>query len=72
VLLASGLIVGESLIGVVLAALVVALRNPMPLAVVGDSFQGVAAVLSLAVFAATFFLLYRWIARTAERTAPPT
>ncbi|HEY1929127.1 MAG TPA: oligopeptide transporter, OPT family [Caulobacteraceae bacterium] len=70
VLLASGLIVGESLIGVVLAALVVALHNPTPLAVVGDSFQGVATVLSLAVFAGALFLLYRWIARMAESAAP--
>ncbi|HSZ50170.1 MAG TPA: oligopeptide transporter, OPT family [Caulobacteraceae bacterium] len=72
VLLASGLIVGESLIGVVLAALVVALHNPTPLAVVGDSFQVVATPLSLAVFAAALFLLYRWIARTAARAAPST
>ncbi len=66
VLLASGLIVGESLIGVVLAGLVVALHNPTPLAVVGDSFQGVATVLSPLVFAAAMVLLYRWIERTAR------
>ncbi|HTX50131.1 MAG TPA: oligopeptide transporter, OPT family [Caulobacteraceae bacterium] len=72
VLLASGLIVGESLIGVVLAALVVGLRNPTPLAVVGDSFQGAAIALSVAVFAVALFLLYRWIARMAETAAPAT
>jgi len=70
VLLASGLIVGESLIGVVIAGLVVALRNPTPLAVVGASFQGAAVALSLAIFAAVLFLLYRWIARMAEKATP--
>jgi putative OPT family oligopeptide transporter len=61
VLLASGLIVGESLIGVVLAGLVVATHKATPLALVGDSFQGIAAILSLVVFAGSLFALYRWI-----------
>ncbi len=66
VLLASGLIVGESLIGVVLAGMVVALHKATPLAVVGDDFQGVAAVLSLAAFAGILLVLYRWIERMAR------
>src|SRR5260221_12753877 len=39
VLLASGLIVGESLFGVLLAGLVVITNKTTPLAVVGDNFQ---------------------------------
>ncbi len=63
VLLASGLIVGESLIGVALAALVVFSGKDAPLAVVGDGFQPVAIVLTAVAFAAAVVLLYRWTAR---------
>ncbi len=66
-LLASGYIVGESLIGVALAALVVFLGKDAPLALVGDGFQPIATVLTPAAFAAVVFLLYRWIARLAWR-----
>ncbi len=41
-LIASGLIVGESLVGVVLAALIVAADNQAPIALVGDDFAPVA------------------------------
>ena len=67
VLLASGYIVGESLIGVALAALVVFLGKDAPLALVGDGFQPVAMVLTVAAFAAAVFLLYRWIAGLPRR-----
>jgi hypothetical protein len=67
VLLASGYIVGESLIGVAIAALVVFSGKAMPLALVGDGFQPVAGVLTVVVFAATIFALYRWIGRLARR-----
>ena len=39
VLAATGLIVGESLFGVLLAGIVVAAGSPTPLAVVGDCFR---------------------------------
>ena len=67
VLLASGFIVGESLIGVAIAALVVFSGKDTPLALVGDRFQPFATVLTAVVFAATAIGLYRWIARLALR-----
>ncbi len=63
VLVASGLIVGESLVGVVIAALVVFTGKAWPLGVVGDSFQTIATGLSLAAFAAIIVALYRWTGR---------
>jgi uncharacterized oligopeptide transporter (OPT) family protein len=52
VLLASGFIVGESLVGVALAAVIGATGSQSPLAVVGDGFAGAAEWLGLAVFVA--------------------
>lgn len=51
VLLASGLIVGESLVGVLMAAVIGATGNDAPLAIVGASFEGTAQWLGLIVFA---------------------
>ena len=51
VLLASGLIVGESLIGVLMAAIIGATGTDAPLAIVGASFEGAAQWLGLIVFA---------------------
>jgi len=51
-LLASGLIVGESLVGVLIAGLIVAADNQAPLALVGDNFLPIAQWL-----AGLFFLL---------------
>jgi putative OPT family oligopeptide transporter len=69
VLLASGLIVGESLMGVVLAGIVVFFGhgNTAPLALVGDSFEGKAEWLGLIAFALTVAALYRWLERPAPR-----
>ena len=67
VLLASGLIVGESLVGVALAALVVFSGKDTPLAIVGDGFQRLAIILTAVAFAATVIGLYRWCARLARR-----
>ncbi|MFN2460252.1 MAG: OPT family oligopeptide transporter [Candidatus Velthaea sp.] len=69
VLLASGLIVGESLFGVLLAGIIVASGNGSPLAVVGDAFAPMANVLGTLVFAALIAGSYRWIAALAQRTA---
>jgi putative OPT family oligopeptide transporter len=64
VLLASGMIVGEGLIGVLVAALVAFSGKDFPLALVGDSFASSAAVwLGGAVFALVIYLLYRRVAR---------
>jgi len=58
VLLASGLIVGESLFGVLLAGLIVSTNNATPLALVGDAFPSV--VVGAVSFAAVVLALYLW------------
>ena len=64
VLLASGMIVGEGLIGVVIAALVGFSGKDFPLALVGDEFAAIPAMwIGGIVFALSVFLLYRWISR---------
>jgi putative OPT family oligopeptide transporter len=65
VLLASGLIVGESLIGVVISAIVVFSGSAAPLALVGASFESAAIFIGAVAFAAIAFLLYRWVLRMA-------
>ncbi|MGD0050986.1 MAG: oligopeptide transporter, OPT family [Vulcanimicrobiaceae bacterium] len=67
VLLASGLIVGESLFGVLLAGLIVATHNEEPLALVGDAFTGPANIIGTIAFAAAIVGLYRWIGTLARR-----
>ncbi len=65
VLLASGMIVGESLIGVLLAALVVFSGRATPLGVVGDEFATASVWLGALAFVVAMTVLYRWIARLA-------
>ncbi len=52
VLIASGFIVGESLVGVALAAVIGATGNQAPLAVVGDSFAATSQWVTLVAFGA--------------------
>lgn len=68
VLLASGMIVGESLIGVLLAAIVVFSGSPAPLALVGAGFENASIWIGGAAFAGIMILLYRWLGRLS-RTA---
>jgi putative OPT family oligopeptide transporter len=63
VLLASGLMVGESLIGVLLAALVVFSGKGAPLALVGDDFATAGKWLGGLCFTAAVVILYRWLNR---------
>ncbi|MGH8116860.1 MAG: OPT family oligopeptide transporter, partial [Rhodanobacteraceae bacterium] len=63
VLLASGLIVGESLLAVVFAGIVGLSGIQRPIAVVGDGFAKPAIAIGGVVFAITVILLYRWIIR---------
>ncbi len=64
VLLASGMIVGEGLVGVLLAAFVAFSGKDYPLSLVGDDFADHAAVwIGGGAFVLVAFLLYRWIAR---------
>src|SRR5437660_2147015 len=65
VLLASGLIVGESVIGVVISAIVVFSGVSAPLALVGAGFETAGRIIGGVAFAAIAVLLYRWILRMA-------
>ena len=75
VLLASGLIVGESLIAVIVAGLVafadkLGFSNPKePLALVGPGFDNAGKIIGGLAFAVVVGMLYRWALRTA-RTRP--
>jgi hypothetical protein len=61
VLLATGLIVGESLFGVVFAGIVAATGTDAPLALVKDF--GLAIPLGIVVFAVAVLGLYAWTRR---------
>jgi hypothetical protein len=61
VLLASGLIVGESIIGVILSAIVVFSGKAAPLALVGPGFETAGIFIGGVAFAVIAFVLYRWI-----------
>ncbi len=65
-LMATGMIVGESLFGVVFAGIVAASGSDTPLAVVGDSFAPIALWGGLVAFAAATYLLYRDARRAAQ------
>lgn len=74
VLLASGLIVGESIIGVVIAGIVafadkLGLRKDGPLALVGPGFADYAVWLGGGAFAIVVFVLYRWVGRMGRAGA---
>jgi putative OPT family oligopeptide transporter len=61
VLLASGLIVGEGIIGVVISAIIVFSGKDAPLALVGPGFETAGKILGGLGFAAIAIGLYRWI-----------
>ena len=65
VLLASGLIVGESVIGVLISAIVVFSGVAAPLALVGAGFETAGRIIGGVAFAAIAVVLYRWILRMA-------
>lgn len=69
VLTASGLIVGESLFGVLLAALIVFTSNANPLALVGDSFASSADAIGAVAFVLVVAGLYVFTARLSARKA---
>ncbi len=70
VLLASGLIVGESIIGVVISAIVVFSGKGAPLALVSPEFETIGKILGGIAFAVIAFVLYRWVLGMAsKRTA---
>jgi putative OPT family oligopeptide transporter len=63
VLMATGLIVGDSLLNVAFAGVVAGTGSGSPLALVGEDFAGTAIILGTLAFAALLWLLYR---RTAK------
>jgi hypothetical protein len=66
VLMATGLIVGESLFGVVFAGIVAASGSDAPLAVVGEGFENWGVALGVVLFVATVGALYRMARRAAD------
>jgi hypothetical protein len=69
VLMATGMIVGESLFGVVYAGIVVASGKGAPFALVGDNFATFALIGGALIFFALVALLYR---RTQALVSRPT
>jgi putative OPT family oligopeptide transporter len=63
VLMATGLIVGDSLLNVAFAGVVAGTGSGSPLALVGDDFAGTAIILGTLAFAGLLLLLYRRTAR---------
>ncbi|MBV8197361.1 MAG: oligopeptide transporter, OPT family [Candidatus Eremiobacteraeota bacterium] len=59
ILVASGLIVGESLFGVLLAGVIVASGNASPLGIAGDSFASAANAIGALAFVAAIAALFR-------------
>lgn len=66
VLLASGLIVGESLLGVLNAGLIVATGDAVPLALVGEGFAGASRWIGFLLLALAVAASYRWVARQSR------
>lgn len=69
ILTATGLIVGESLFGVVFAGLVALTGSDAPLAIVGAGYAPIGLLLGIGVFVATTAWLYRQTARRAAARA---
>jgi putative OPT family oligopeptide transporter len=65
VLAASGMIVGESLFGVILAGLIVAFSTDAPLALVPETFAWTNKI-SIGLFIALIVILYGWMMRRAR------
>ncbi|OAD13819.1 OPT family oligopeptide transporter [Achromobacter insolitus] len=65
VLIASGLIVGESLVGVLMAGIIGASGTKAPLAIAGEGFAQTASFLGLAVFVVVAILFWRRVMKLA-------
>ncbi|MGE8639413.1 MAG: OPT family oligopeptide transporter, partial [Achromobacter sp.] len=65
VLIASGLIVGESLVGVLMAAVIGASGSDAPLAIAGEGYAEMASYLGLAAFVLVAVLFWRRVMRLA-------
>lgn len=71
VLLSTGLIVGESLYGVVYAGIVAASGNEEPLALLGN-FDSPAKIVGLILFVAGLVVSYRWVAKQGSKLPEET
>lgn len=72
ILVASGLIVGESLFGVFLAGLIVSTGRPEPLGIAGDAFAPAAVAIGAIAFISALAGLFWWmkrLSRTADLTS---
>jgi putative OPT family oligopeptide transporter len=69
ILVASGLIVGESVFGVVLAGIIVFSGKASPLGLVGDAFAPTANVLGAIAFVLALAGLLRWTSRLSRQNA---
>ena len=67
VLMSTGMIVGESLFGVIYAGIVGLSGKDAPLAIVGDGFTTPAKLIGTVVFAAAATLLYKYARVLATR-----
>jgi putative OPT family oligopeptide transporter len=67
VLLASGLIVGESLFGVFYASVIVGTNSDAPFAMIPEGSAWPAMLVGIVVFAAAVFGLYSWTRKRAEK-----
>ncbi len=67
VLLASGLIVGESVLAVIFTALVAFTNNTFPIGIVGDSFATTSEWLAGIAFIVVTYALYRRVGRSLAR-----
>jgi putative OPT family oligopeptide transporter len=67
ILLACGFIVGESLLGILNAGLIVATNNPAPIAVAGtENITALAPYIGLAMFALLLLVSYLWVSRQSR------
>jgi putative OPT family oligopeptide transporter len=69
ILVASGLIVGESLFGVLLAGVIVFSGKASPFGIVGDGFASAANVIGALAFAVVLAALLRWTGRLVRHAA---
>ncbi len=66
VLLASGLVVGESLLGIINSGVIVATNNPTPFALVGPNFAETANYIGMALFALFTLYAYWWVSKQSK------
>ncbi|MGQ0531858.1 MAG: OPT family oligopeptide transporter [Caulobacteraceae bacterium] len=66
VLLACGFIVGESLLGILNAGLIVATGDATPIAIVGEDFVATSRWVGAAVFTTLLVISYAWVSRQSR------